>query len=59
MSADHASHLAPIQAEFEGADTVDLFEYQAIAQGGWIMPDVAGCVIELALCGLVRLGVAG
>jgi hypothetical protein len=23
----------------------DLFEYQAIAQGGWIMPDVAGCVI--------------
>jgi len=23
----------------------DLFEYQAIAQGGWMMPDVAGCVI--------------
>ena len=23
----------------------DLFEYQSIAQGGWIMPDVAGCVI--------------
>jgi hypothetical protein len=24
---------------------VDLFEYQSIPQGSWMVPDVAGCVI--------------
>ena len=23
----------------------DLFEYQAIARGGWMVPDVAGCAV--------------
>ena len=24
---------------------VDLFEYQSISKGGWVMPDMAGCAV--------------
>ena len=37
----------------------DLFEYQAIPQVSWVMPEVAGCAVWPGITSPMCLGVAG
>ena len=33
------------ETEPQNGPPVDLFEYQSIPQGGWVVLDVSGCVV--------------